>query len=174
MAGPQVTFEVEQSGQPLGAITLELNEAEAPITVENFLQYVDEGYYNNTAFHRVIPTFMIQGGGHNADLSPKQAGQHPPIQNEAKNGLTNARGTIAMARTADPHSATSQFFINVNDNTMLDPPGQDGWGYCVFGKVVDGMDVVDKIKDVETEMNPQMREQSQPVDPPVITEAKRA
>jgi peptidyl-prolyl cis-trans isomerase B (cyclophilin B) len=167
-------MDVEQNGASLGTITLELAEDNAPETVKNFLAYVDEGFYDGTIFHRVIPTFMIQGGGHLPDFSPKTSGERGPIQNEAKQALSNKRGTIAMARTADPHSATSQFFINVADNELLDPPGQDGWGYCAFGTVTDGMDVVDKIKDVETTANPAMREDSKPVDPPIITAARRA
>jgi peptidyl-prolyl cis-trans isomerase A (cyclophilin A) len=136
----------------LGSFTLELEPKAAPKTVANFMQYVRKGFYKGTTFHRVIPTFMIQGGGFTADLK-KKAGD-PPVVNEAKiameAGLRNTRGTIAMARTNDPHSASSQFFINVKDNTAsLDPKGES-WGYCVFGKVIDGMDTVDKIKVVPT------------------------
>lgn len=141
----------------------------------NFLKYVDSGYYDGTIFHRTIPTFMIQGGGFVSNTEQKTKGLLPPIQNEAKNGLKNKRGSIAMARTGDPHSATSQFFINVNDNSPLDYPSRDGWGYCVFGRVVEGMDVVDKIKNVETKPNPMMGgEPSQPINPPVIKNVKRA
>ena len=132
----------------LGAITLELNAEKAPETVKNFLAYVEAGHYDNTVFHRVIKGFMIQGGGFEPGM--KQKPTQAPIQNEAKNGLKNAAGTIAMARTQAPHSATAQFFINVADNDFLDYPGQDGWGYCVFGKVTDGMDVVNAIKGVKT------------------------
>ncbi len=134
----------------LGKITLALDEAKAPKTVENFLNYVRSGHYNGTIFHRVIDGFMIQGGGFTADLAQKST--RPPIENEAANGLKNVRGTIAMARTNDPHSATAQFFINVVDNTMLDfraPQGQ-GWGYAVFGRVIEGMEVVDQIRKVQT------------------------
>ena len=136
----------------LGSFTLELEPKAAPKTVANFMKYVQKGFYKGTTFHRVIPTFMIQGGGFTADLK-KKAGD-PPVVNEAKiameAGLHNTRGTIAMARTNDPHSASSQFFINVKDNTAsLDPKG-DGWGYCVFGNVIEGMDTVDKIKAVPT------------------------
>jgi peptidyl-prolyl cis-trans isomerase B (cyclophilin B) len=140
---PRVVMETS-----LGSITIELDQAKAPVTVENFLEYVDAGFYDGTIFHRVIPNFMIQGGG----LLPgmKQKRTRAPVANEAKNGLKNARGTIAMARTNDPHSATAQFFINVTDNGFLDYPGQDGWGYCVFGSVVEGMDTVDKIRSVRT------------------------
>ena len=171
---PCVLLSIEQSGQGWGDIKLELDEAKAPGTVANFLQYVDDGYFDGTIFHRVIPTFMIQGGGYNGDFSGKRDGLRSPIECESKNGLKNERGAIAMARTADPHSATSQFFINVSDNAFLDYPGQDGWGYCVFGKVVDGMDVVEKIKEVPTEANPEMGENSKPKDPPVIAKAVRA
>ncbi len=131
-----------------GEIKIELNAEKAPITVENFENYVRTGFYDNTIFHRVIPGFMIQGGGFEPGMAQK--GTEAPIENEAKNGLNNDMYTIAMARTGDPHSATAQFFINVSDNSFLNYPGQDGWGYCVFGKVSDGTDVVDKIKGVAT------------------------
>ncbi len=134
----------------LGTIVLDLDAEKAPETVKNFLAYVEAGHYDNTVFHRVIDGFMIQGGGFEPGM--KQKPTNAPIRNEADNGLKNDRYTIAMARTGDPHSATAQFFINVKDNAFLDhsaPSGQ-GWGYCVFGKVVEGMDVVDKIKGVRT------------------------
>jgi len=133
-----------------GTIVLELDAEKAPKTVANFLQYAKDGFYDGTIFHRVINGFMIQGGGMQPGMVEKQT--RDSIQNEADNGLTNARGTIAMARTPDPHSASAQFFINVADNDFLNfrAQTQDGWGYCVFGKVVDGMDVVDKIKGVQT------------------------
>ena len=138
----------------LGTIALELDAAKAPGTVKNFLAYVEAGHYDNTIFHRVIDGFMIQCGGFEPGMNQKPV--NAPIQNEAemssKGGLKNDRYTIAMARTGDPHSATAQFFINVKDNAFLNhtaPSGQ-GWGYCVFGKVVEGMDVVDKIKGVKT------------------------
>ena len=133
-----------------GTIVLELDAAKAPETVKNFIAYVEAGHYNNTIFHRVIDGFMIQGGGFAPGMQQKPTSV--PIQNEATNGLKNDRYTIAMARTGDPHSATAQFFINVKENAFLNhtaPSGQ-GWGYCVFGKVVEGMDVVDKIKGVKT------------------------
>ncbi len=126
-----------------GDITLVLNQEKAPKTVANFLRYVDEGFYNGTVFHRVIKNFMIQGGGLTPDLKKKNT--HDPVENEAANGLKNARGSIAMARTNRPHSATAQFFINHRNNPNLDYPSFDGWGYAVFGKVTQGMDVVDKI-----------------------------
>jgi peptidyl-prolyl cis-trans isomerase A (cyclophilin A) len=134
----------------MGPITVELEKQRAPITVENFLKYVDEGYYNGLTFHRVIPDFMIQGGGFDDQMREKEA-QHPPIKNEANNGLPNQRGTIAMARTPNPNSAKAQFFINTVDNTRnLGPGGVDATGYAVFGKVTDGMDAVDKIAKVQT------------------------
>ncbi len=134
----------------MGNITLQLDAEKAPKTVENFLQYVDEGFYDGTIFHRVISNFVIQGGGFTQNFVKKPT--RAPIANEANNGLSNVRGTIAMARTSDPHSATSQFFINVVDNTFLDHRSQTqrGWGYTVFGKVVEGMEVVDKIRRVPT------------------------
>ena len=133
-----------------GVIDIELDNEKAPVTAENFLTYVKEGFYANTIFHRVIDGFMIQGGGFEPGMTEKQT--HAPIKNEADNGLKNERGTIAMARTNDPHSATAQFFINVTDNHFLNhsSPTLDGWGYCVFGKVVNGLDVIDKIKTVST------------------------
>ncbi len=132
----------------MGEIVLELYPDKAPKTVANFLQYVKTGHYNGTIFHRVIDGFMIQGGGFDKSMTQKPT--NPPIENEAKNGLKNEPYTVAMARTAAPHSASAQFFINVKNNSFLDYPGQDGWGYAVFGKVIKGTDVVDKIKAVET------------------------
>lgn len=133
-----------------GPISIELNSEKAPKSAENFLQYVTEGFYNGTIFHRVIDGFMIQGGGFEPGMGQKA--NHDPIDNEADNGLSNLTGTLAMARTADPHSATSQFFINVSDNFFLDHRGKtaQAWGYAVFGEVVDGMDVVNKIKSCPT------------------------
>ena len=133
-----------------GVIKIELNAEKAPKTVENFESYVKSGFYDNTIFHRVIGNFMIQGGGMAPGMEEKETGS--PIQNEANNGLGNKKGSIAMARTNDPHSATAQFFINVADNDFLDFKNEsvNGWGYCVFGEVVEGMDVVDKIKGVQT------------------------
>ena len=133
-----------------GDITVELDEDKAPASVANFRRYAEDGFYNGTIFHRVIPGFMIQGGGHTADLQEKPARE--PIANEAHNGLKNARGTIAMARTSDPHSASAQFFINLVDNHFLNHTSKTnaGWGYAVFGQVVAGMDIVDKIATVKT------------------------
>lgn len=133
-----------------GELRLELDSEKAPATVDNFLAYVESGHYNGTIFHRVIEGFMIQGGGFDASMNQKPTSA--PVGNEADNGLPNDRGTIAMARTSDPHSATAQFFINVNDNASLNhtAPTPQGWGYCVFGRVVEGMDVVDEIQRVPT------------------------
>jgi len=134
----------------MGTVKIELYPDKAPETVKNFLTYVDEKFYDNTTFHRVMSNFMIQGGGFSPGMVEKRS-THSPIKNEAKNSITNTRGTISMARTGDPHSATNQFFINVVDNRGLDTGNtQDGWGYTAFGKVIDGLDVVDKIKVVPT------------------------
>lgn len=148
-ANPKVVIETT-----LGNITLELDAAKAPISTENFLQYAKDKFYDGTIFHRVMPNFMIQGGGHLPNLDEKKEGIRPPIKNEWQNGLKNVRGTIAMARTNAADSATAQFFINVVDNANLDQAGGGGAGYAVFGKVVEGMDVVDKIKDTETKVDP--------------------
>jgi len=142
-ADPQVDLRTSA-----GTIRLELYPAKAPKTVENFLQYVRDGHYNGTIFHRVIPGFMVQGGGMTPNMAQKPT--RPPVPIESKNGLKNEVGTVAMARTSDPNSATAQFFINISNNGFLDYPGQDGNGYTVFGKVVNGMDVVNKIVAVPT------------------------
>jgi peptidyl-prolyl cis-trans isomerase B (cyclophilin B) len=131
-----------------GNITAELDEAKAPKTVANFLAYAAKGHYDNTIFHRVIADFMVQGGGFEPDMKQKPAEQ--TVENEAKNGLKNDKYTLAMARTSDPHSASAQFFINTKNNSFLDYPGQDGFGYAVFGKVTEGTDVVDQINKVKT------------------------
>ena len=146
MSNPQVELHIAN----YGAITLELDQEKAPDSVANFLSYVKKGHYDNTIFHRVIPGFMVQGGGFEPGM--KQKDTDAPIQNEAKNGLKNDKYTVAMARTGDPHSASSQFFINVANNGFLNhtAPSAQGWGYAVFGKVVKGQDVVDKIKTVAT------------------------
>jgi cyclophilin family peptidyl-prolyl cis-trans isomerase len=157
----------------LGNITLELNAEKAPGSVANFLQYVDDGYYDGTVFHRVIDGFMIQGGGFTADIERKP-GSRDPIQNEADNGLKNLRGTLAMARTNQPHSATAQFFVNLVDNSFRDfrEKNRRGWGYTVFGKVTDGMDVLDKIAKLSTTARPNgMRDV--PIEPPVIKSMSR-
>jgi len=132
----------------MGNIHIKVDTDKAPITAQNFIDYANDGFYDGTIFHRVINNFMIQGGGFSEDMIQKS--NKPEIQNEANNGLKNDKYTIAMARTAAPHSASSQFFINTSDNAFLDFPGQDGWGYCVFGEVVEGQSVVDKINTVPT------------------------
>ena len=146
MSNPQVELHVTG----YGVVTLELDQDKAPKSVANFLAYVNKGHYNNTVFHRVIPGFMVQGGGMEPGMAQKPT--DAPIENEANNGLKNANYTVAMARTSDPHSATAQFFINVADNGFLNhtAPSSQGWGYAVFGKVVSGTEVVDKIKAVKT------------------------
>ena len=153
----------------LGEFTVELHAEDAPISCENFLRYVDEGFYDGLVFHRVIPDFMIQGGGMTANLEQKKG--HAPIANEAKNGLRNRRGTLAMARTDDVNSATSQFFVNLKDNAFLDHrPGS--YGYAVFGRVVEGMDVVDRIAAVRT--GRKGYHDDVPVEPVTIESARRA
>jgi cyclophilin family peptidyl-prolyl cis-trans isomerase len=149
------TVQVEMKTS-LGTIRLALDRSEAPQTVDNFVQYVREGFYDGTIFHRVIKGFMIQGGGYSADMQKKAT--RAPINNEAQNKLSNLRGSIAMARTSAPHSATAQFFINHQDNKQLDYPSFDGWGYAVFGKVTDGMSVVDAIAAQETGIYQSMRD----------------
>ncbi|MEC8525818.1 MAG: peptidylprolyl isomerase [Pseudomonadota bacterium] len=150
----------------LGDMTLELDADKAPATVANFVEYARSGHFDGTIFHRVINNFMVQGGGFDTDM--RQKGTNAPIQNEANNGLKNDRGTIAMARTMDPHSATAQFFINVSDNDFLNFSGENmqGWGYAVFGRVVEGEDVLDKIRVVPT--GSQAGHQDVPTDPIVI------
>lgn len=136
----------------VGDFTITLDHEKAPITAENFLQYAKDGYFEGTLFHRIIPGFMVQGGGLLPGMENKMDGQRAPIQNEANNGLKNVRGSLAMARTMDPHSATNQFFINTVDNGFLNFKSEtsQGWGYAVFGKVVEGMDIIDAIEKVET------------------------
>ena len=152
----------------LGDIVIELEPARAPKTVANFLSYVNAGYYDGLIFHRVIDGFMVQGGGFDAEMKRRAA--NAPIENEASNELKNDRGTLAMARTSDPHSATAQFFINVVDNTFLNRErSRDGWGYCVFGHVVSGMEIVDKIKQVAVAVRAGMR--NVPQQPVVIERA---
>ena len=153
----------------MGNVTILLFEKESPITVKNFLAYVDSGFYGGLTFYRVMPGFMAQGGGFMKNLSKRQT-ILPPIKNESDNYVKNDRGTIAMARTQDPHSATSQFFINVVDNAALNMSSQ-GWGYAVFGKVIEGMDVVDKIVSVKTESRNGMN--NVPVEPVIIVSIKR-
>ena len=162
-ASPQVSLKTSA-----GEIVLELNAEKAPKSVDNFLQYVKSGQYDGTIFHRVIDGFMIQGGGFDASMKEKPT--RPAIANEAKNGLKNAAYTVAMARTSDPDSATAQFFINVADNAALDYPSRDGAGYAVFGKVIKGNDVVDKIRAVQT--SDRGMNQNVPVKPVIITTAR--
>ena len=166
MSNPMVLMETSS-----GDILLELFEDKAPVTVANFLRYVDEEFYNYTIFHRVLKDFMIQGGGLGVRMDEKAT--HEPIQNEAGNGLKNTRGTIAMARTSEPHSAAAQFFINVVDNDFLDHVDDtpENFGYCVFGKVEDGMDVVDKI--AKLKVKPQGEHEAVPLDMVVITRISR-
>ena len=152
----------------MGDIVIELDEEKVPISSENFKRYVRDGFYDGVIFHRVIPNFMIQGGGFMPDMMQKATRE--TIENEAKNGLSNEKYTLAMARTMDPHSASTQFFINTKDNSFLDYPGQDGWGYAVFGKVVEGTDVVDKIEQVET--GNKAGHSDVPVEPVVIEKAE--
>jgi cyclophilin family peptidyl-prolyl cis-trans isomerase len=165
-ADPQVELKTSA-----GTVVLELYPDKAPKTVENFIQYAKDGFYNGTMFHRVIAGFMIQGGGFTTDF--KQKDTRAPVRNEAETGLKNATGTIAMARTSDPHSATAQFFINVTDNAMLDFkfPTEQGYGYCAFGKVVKGMDVVERIARVATGPGPEPH-RDVPVKPIVIESVK--
>ena len=166
MSNPMVLMETSS-----GDILIELFEDKAPVTVANFLRYVDEEFYSNTIFHRVIKGFMIQGGGLGVRMDEKPV--HDPITNEAGNGLSNKRGTIAMARTSDPNSAAAQFFINLVDNDELDHTDDtpEGYGYCVFGSVEDGMDVVDKI--AKLKVKPQGEHEAVPVDMVVITRVSR-
>ena len=164
MGVTQVKFETT-----LGPITVELLEADAPQTTANFIQYVEDDFYNGTIFHRVIDGFMVQGGGLTADMQNKPT--RAPIANEANNGLSNESATVAMARTSDPHSATAQFFINVQDNKFLDHTSEspEGWGYCVFARVIAGMETVNAIKNVATTSRGPMRDV--PVEPIEITRA---
>ena len=152
----------------IGDMVIELNEEAAPVTVKNFLQYAEEGFYDGTIFHRVIPDFMIQGGGFTAEMAKKET--HAPIVNEASNGLKNERGTIAMARTNDPDSATAQFFVNHTNNDFLNYVDSSNPGYAVFGKVTEGMETVDKIATVNT--TSQMSMDDVPIEPVVIKSAK--
>ena len=156
----------------LGAFAIQLDPGHAPRSVENILRYVDAQHYDGTLFHRVIPTFMIQGGGYDQDLERKPT--HEPVASEADNGLRNTRGTVAMARTGDPHSATAQFFVNVVDNAFLDHTGKNaqGWGYTVFGKVTAGLDIVDRIKAEPTGAAGPFAKDA-PTTPVVITSVRR-
>jgi len=166
-ANPQVVMETSE-----GSVRIELFEKEAPLTVANFLSYVDAAFYDGVIFHRVIDNFMIQGGGFTEDMTQKPT--RAPVKNEAHNGVKNTRGALAMARTSDPHSATAQFFINVKDNDFLDFTAKtaQGFGYCVFGKVTEGMDVVDRIRATRTGRKGQFSDV--PVKPIVIKSVRRA
>ena len=167
-AAPSQTMVVMKTSH--GTIRIQLHAEKAPITVANFLKYVDERHYDGTVFHRVMPGFMIQGGGFQPGMKEKTT--HAPIRNESANGLTNVVGSLAMARTSDPHSASAQFFVNLADNGFLNKAqAQDGWGYAVFGKVVEGMDVVNKIAAVKTETVDS--HQHVPVEPVMIVSAQR-
>ena len=153
----------------LGNFTIELYEDKAPVSAENFLKYVDEGFFDGTVFHRIVPGFVIQGGGFTEDMSQKK--NHPPIKNEADNGVKNTRGTLSMARTNDINSATSQFFVNLKDNDFLDHT-RGNFGYAVFGKVTEGMDVIDKIAAVKTGRRRGFEDV--PLDPVIMTSVRRA
>lgn len=174
---PRIALEIRRDGQTWDNLVFELDRDKAPITTDNFLRYVKEGYYDGTIIHRVTVgprIHVLQGGGYTALNARSKPGQHEPIRNEAANGLKNVRGTIAMARDAAPHTATSEFFVNLADNPSLDYPGRDGWGYCVFGKLVSGMDVLDRIANIKTRVNPdpELRgEKSQPLNPPLVYKA---
>ena len=178
---PRVALDIEQGGQPWGSIVIELDEQKAPVTVRNFLRYVDEGYYNGTLIHRVVVgenarLQVFQGGGYTALGAPNKPGQHEPIKLESDNGLKNVCGTIAMARDTAPDTATSEFFVNIEANPRLDYTGPDHPGYAVFGRIVEGMDVVNRIKAVETRTNPEPElkgEKSLPVNPPMVKTARR-
>ncbi|WP_024872722.1 peptidylprolyl isomerase [Tolumonas lignilytica] len=163
-SGPRVEMQTN-----LGNIVVELEADKAPKTVANFLSYVDDGSYNHSLFHRVIPGFVAQGGGYNSDFTPLPT--HNPVENESNNGLSNRRGTLAMARMSDPNSATRQFYFNLNDNLSLDANVQPG--YTVFGTVVSGMDVLEKIADEPTTVDPKLRASDVPTDPIVITKVTR-
>ena len=167
MSNPIVVVETSA-----GNFKIELDQEKAPKTVENFLAYVDDGHYAGTVFHRVIDGFMVQGGGYDEAYEKKST--KPPVDNEADNGLKNTRGTVAMARTSDPNSATAQFFVNVSDNAFLNHKSKSstGWGYCVFGRVLEGMDVVDKIKNMDTGAQGPFKKDA-PLEQVVISAVKR-
>jgi len=174
---PRVAMEIRSDGEVWGNLVFELDRDKAPITTDSFIRYVNEHYFDGTIIHRVTTgprIHVLQGGGYTALNAPSKPGQHDAIKNEANNGLKNLRGTIAMARDAAPHTATSEFFVNLKDNPSLDFPGRDGWGYCVFGKLVLGEDVLDRIAAIETRVNPDPQlkgEKSQPINPPIVHKA---
>jgi len=173
----RVALDISIAGRPAGQLVFELDYDKAPETSANFVQYMNDRYFDGTIIHRVTTgprIHVLQGGGYTALNAPSKPGQRKPIKNEATNGLKNLRGTIAMARDAAPHTATSEFFVNLKDNPSLDYPGRDGWGYCVFGRIVAGEDVLDRIAAIETRVNPDpvlRGEKSQPIDPPVVIKA---
>lgn len=181
-ARPRVEFEIERGGQAWGRIVLELDEAKAPITVRNFLRYVDEGYFDGTLIHRVLVgegarIQIFQGGGYTRLGGPSKPGQHEPIGLESNNGLKNEKGTIAMARDAAPDTATSEFFVNVGDNPKLNYASAEKPGYAVFGRIVESWNVVEKICKIETQTNPDPElkdEKSQPIEAPMVKKARRA
>lgn len=173
---PRVVLEIAQGDQEWGRIVIELESEKTPRTVESFLRLVNAGFYNSTIFHRVIPGFLVQGGAYESPGALKRGTAQRPIRNEAREGLKNERGTVALARNRNPHSGTTQFFINLANNAKLDHPGHDGWGYCAFGHVVEGMDVIERIARVERRVNPDSKADqtpSLPVEPPQIRRAYR-
>ena len=178
---PRVALDIVQGDQAWGTLVIELEEQKAPITVKNFLRYVDEGYYDGTLIHRIVVgekarLQVFQGGGYAKLNGPSKPGQHEPIQLESDNGLKNVGGTIAMAREAAPDTATSEYFVNIEANPRLDYTDPDHPGYAVFGRIVEGMNVINKIKAVETRANPDPElkgEKSQPINPPVVKKARR-
>ena len=174
----RVALDIEQSGKPLGTIVLELEMDKTPITAKNFIAYCESGYYDNTLIHRVTVgprIHVFQGGGYTELNGREKPGRLPNIKNEADRGLPNERGTISMARDAAPDTANSEFFVNIQDNSRLNYTGSDHWGYCAFGRVVSGMDIVDRIAKIETRTNPDPElkgEKSQPIDPPIVRRAR--
>ncbi len=178
---PRVALDIVQGDQAWGTLVIELEEQKAPLTVKNFLRYVDEGYYDGTLIHRIVGgekarLQVFQGGGYTELNGPSKPGQHEPIKLESDNGLKNVCGTIAMARDAAPDTATSEYFVNLEANPRLDYTGPDHLGYAVFGRIVEGMNVVDKIKAVQTRANPDPElkgEKSQPINPPAVKKARR-
>ncbi|MEW6249544.1 MAG: peptidylprolyl isomerase [Planctomycetota bacterium] len=172
----RVILEISCEGAEWGQLEIELDPRRAPQTVENFLRYVDRGFYDGTIFHRISPNFLIQGGGYTSVRAPKKDGLHEPVPNEARSAAKNRRYTVALARPhRNPHGGTAQFFINLEDNRKLDFPADDGFGYCVFGRVTRGREVVDRMRTVPTQANPlALQENSQPLNPPMIRRAYRA
>ncbi len=174
---PLVALDIEVAGENWGRIVVELNEEKAPLTVTNFLRYVDDGFYNGTIFHRIIPDFLVQGGGYTAIEQPKTEGLRRPIRSEARNGLKNLRATVGLARARNPHTGAAQFYFNLADNPRLDYPSRDGWGYTVFGKVTEGWDIVERMAGLERQRDqtgkPVDTTPSEPLSPPRIVQAVR-